>query len=187
MKCPVVSRSRVAAESLQSFSQLRCQLPLHKGAALYPGSLPCVRGGGAQPRRGCGAGLISCLRVAAESSQSLSQLRCQLPLHKEAALYPGSLPCVRGGGAQPRRGCEVPGRIPFTGCGGKFTILQSASLPAPFTQGSRSLPREPLESGRQKNSSLRPQKSIFRNHSAQSGVPSDCTAIFAIFQAIPSI
>ena len=85
----VISRLRAAPASFQPLSQLRCQLPLHRGTALYPGSLPCVRGGGAQPRRGCGVCGISRLRAAAESSQSLSRLRRQLPLHKGAALYPG--------------------------------------------------------------------------------------------------
>ena len=107
-----------------------------------PLSLPCVRGGGAQPRWGCGVCGISRSRAAAESSQSLSQLRCQLPLHKGAALYPGKPPLCKGRWGAAPEGLWSLRDIPFTGSSGKFTIPQSPTAPAPFTQGSRSLPRQ---------------------------------------------
>ena len=134
-----ISRSRATTVSLQPLRRLRRQLPLHRGAFLYPGkgprlsgrgrvscalawSLPCVRGGAAQRRWGCGAGPISRSRATTVSLQPLRRLRRQLPLHRGAFLYPGkgprlsgrgrvscalawSLPCVRGGAAQRRWGC----------------------------------------------------------------------------------
>ena len=102
----------------------RRQLPLHRGAALYPKSLPCVRGGAAQRRWGCEASRISRLRAAPASLQPLSRLAAPAPLtqgsrslpperprlSKSSGIsraLPKSLPCVRGGAAQRRWGCEA--------------------------------------------------------------------------------
>ena len=53
---------------------------------------------------------------------------------------PQSLPCVKGGAPQGRRDC---GLTKVVRCMGKVTIPQSASLTAPFTQGSH--PSTPIE------------------------------------------
>ena len=55
-------------------------------------------------------------------------------------LFPSSLPCVRGGAAQRRWGCEV-GRISrLRAAPASYQPLSRLPAPAPLTQGSRSLP-----------------------------------------------
>ena len=142
MESAVISRLRATSASLQPLSRLRRQLPLHRGADLYPGSLPCVRGGGAQPRWGCGV----CGHIPFTGSTSKfptpQSASLPAPLTQGSRSLPREPPLCKGRWGAAPEGLWSLRDIPFTGSSGKFTIPQSPTAPAPFTQGSRSLPRQ---------------------------------------------
>ena len=105
----LISRLRATPASCQPLSQPSAASSPYTGEPIStPESLPCVRGGAAQRRRGCEACLISRLRATPASCQPLSQpSAASSPYTGEPISTPESLPCVRGGAAQRRRGCEV--------------------------------------------------------------------------------